>query len=478
MTQRSPSPRTNITFDRVIRNLILVGPSQHGKSTLANYLTFGRKLSIQDMKFKTGDGTHSCTSIPSFSVIRHSYPISATTIKMIIACIVDTPGLQDTESKDEDVLRGLINFIDKYSSEGVCGICVVVKYGIPLTQAFYETIKFYSKLFEPIFKSNSYIIMTKYPVSKAAMEQEIDEGRNPQAIFDTVVTDINKFLGMNLTGIQMESLPRDEQSVQLGSAKRNMIISSLSDSNVLPFIATRVPKLMSWVDEDLKESKMLEGQKTGIKQGIHLAREANTEILTEMNSLIQNKDLLGKSLIQHTRALATLTEGLHLLMELKFEDDWHMFSSSSKPFDIQSEFPISSVSVSGGYLVYDKDETTRKTGLVKNGWLYSMSAIIKVWIEKRTYNNQRIIALTAKITETTEAIVRIDIQYAKLTGRDSTMKDKIKELEDLLNDINKRVDDLEDNMVSLNYARSRLSVEKMESVRIDINSVIAETRFA
>ena len=103
--------------DRIERNILLIGPSQNGKSSLANFLTLGRSLKDkEEPPFPIGNGLKSCTDTWNSKMTNWYYKYlppdvvnqvdiykdkekarSHLKIKVCKIRIIDTPGTGDTD---------------------------------------------------------------------------------------------------------------------------------------------------------------------------------------------------------------------------------------------------------------------------------------------------------------------------------------------------------------------------------------------
>ncbi|CAH6420381.1 Hypothetical protein UVM_LOCUS134 [uncultured virus] len=117
------------------RTVILVGPTQNGKSALGNLL-------VGHAVFDVGTGLTSCTRLPS--CVDMDWRGRKAGIR-----IVDTAGTGDTEQREAEKMLELYRLlVDMHDSERpLCCVLIVCKYPSVLNDEYRKNLAFYRDLF-------------------------------------------------------------------------------------------------------------------------------------------------------------------------------------------------------------------------------------------------------------------------------------------------------------------------------------------
>eukprot|EP00732_Lithocolla_globosa_P000507 Lithocolla_globosa_v1_NODE_161_length_5591_cov_403.883192.p1 type:complete len:675 gc:universal NODE_161_length_5591_cov_403.883192:1994-4018(+) len=133
-------------------NVIIVGPSGHGKSTFANFLVSDPK-EARLSPFEEGDDDESCTQKCESAKYHFKYHDQLMELN-----IIDTPGVNDTNPKHE-----LSNMIDvcKHLSDLGSVTCAILcaQMDVRADTHFEETMKYYRKLLQPLFNERNVILL-------------------------------------------------------------------------------------------------------------------------------------------------------------------------------------------------------------------------------------------------------------------------------------------------------------------------------
>eukprot|EP00182_Erythrolobus_australicus_P002424 CAMPEP_0185833914 /NCGR_PEP_ID=MMETSP1353-20130828/3644_1 /TAXON_ID=1077150 /ORGANISM="Erythrolobus australicus, Strain CCMP3124" /LENGTH=873 /DNA_ID=CAMNT_0028532255 /DNA_START=409 /DNA_END=3030 /DNA_ORIENTATION=+ len=99
-----------------MRNVVLIGSSGAGKSSLASFLVTGKSsLSRGETPFTVGHGAESLTAeVESHEVMFHAHKLN----------VIDAPGLDDTSGSDSTVLTLYRQYLEENAS--ICGVLVVI----------------------------------------------------------------------------------------------------------------------------------------------------------------------------------------------------------------------------------------------------------------------------------------------------------------------------------------------------------------
>jgi hypothetical protein len=417
-------------------NVLLVGPSQHGKSTLGNLLLTG-KFGVRNQAFAVGNGRKSCTTAPYFREleevgqplgtyvyrydpsdgkenrgVKQTLANKANAIQTKIVGerkitgirIGDTPGLGDTKGLkgDEQVLKGLIEMAEQSPTEmaeqsptsQVGSICVVVKYDTVLDEQFFKNLEFYHSLYREAMINNSFLVCTNVPFPQRddpnqPTEDElyyIREGLDPETKCRGLAYDIQRRLGIQLPVLLINSNPPPSQTRarQHALGVRHTILSSLGGRHVA-LQKMRIPKLPAWIQED--EAKILALQAGAA--AFQDALESEHSNLATLNSRLQdlgNREADSDRKIAEAKAFIDSSNDAKQVWSRTYSDTWHCFRRAQGDVKITTTMKMSHVTVNGGWWSFNKkengaaecftDSMREFRDTVKNDYLKNMPAAV------------------------------------------------------------------------------------------------------
>jgi predicted GTPase len=377
-----------LRLDRSVRNILLIGASQNGKSALANFLASG--LSTRKNKscaFTVGTGIKACTKemkSETASWTRKYLPKEAQT-KAIITNkkeaikhektaqyqfrIIDTPGIGDSDKVMEErnmtmLYRELKRMRD--SGEQLSLALLVVKFP-PFLDANYEAnIRFYQKMLPAIMQRNVMLVITAVKNDEDWLEEHKVGGKHPEQTIEEVVTWVTKMLGKDtsMRTVMLNSLflPNTADEADALEARESIFEDCVNLPSV-PLNDLRLPKTSMRLVNDAKALERLDGTKKGLLEGIVLAQkqmagaaEIIQKYLTEISAL--NAQLAKIEDKIHDMDNAKLCE----IHSQTFTDGWHFFWKASSHFDCNTMYIIRDRTFSMGYPTYDIDEHKRIKG--------------------------------------------------------------------------------------------------------------------
>jgi len=102
----SSTPISEIFRNHTVHSIILIGKTGTGKSTIANRLTLDFGLNGDEGVHKANNKAKSCTT-----KIQHTAVVN----RQDMFVIVDTPGLADSEGRDNEFIAGLFKYFTAFS---------------------------------------------------------------------------------------------------------------------------------------------------------------------------------------------------------------------------------------------------------------------------------------------------------------------------------------------------------------------------
>ena len=208
------------------KNILLIGETGQGKSTLGNYI-------LDEDIFVTSDNHDACTQ--DFKI--------GTSSKLPGICVIDSPGLNDRKRPDSYILNNLANFL-KNNIKNLHLILLTVKYDNPRISSTVE--KMIKKLCEIFPKNLVYhiiIVFTNYDNERETKIMEIKklkkDPRESRLIqySQEIINIINHITGENIqippAVFFIESVLNDEFSKYerikiISAAKSDMPIEEIS----------------------------------------------------------------------------------------------------------------------------------------------------------------------------------------------------------------------------------------------------------
>jgi len=443
-----------------IKNLLIVGPSQHGKSSFANFLHQGRVTKYTERKFAAGNGIEKCTLTPDFVMMNYTYDIKGTisnstkTIPNI--CIIDTPGLQDTEGKDLDVLKELLRFSKKYQKEGVHGLCYVARYKVPLKPEFFETMRYYSELFSEVSRNNSSLIITGVPCTPDDVDFEESNGFNVSAEVKKIYESVSQALGYRIPFLHIDSLPRDLITLNHAKSVRNTVLLSLDQKRSSDIRIIKIPKPPQWLIEDNKEIQNLAGLREGLVKGIEIASVSLTNVTQKLSQKKEKKNTWEQELDRRRIFINDNQDGSICQFSQNYDDEWHFLYRASRAVAFETNFIITSVTVTGGELETTALRDRSFEGIVSRGLWANLNATIRAFALKSEYFREKLMRSELKIEELTKLLENVVIEIDELSNSDTSISEKLGKLNDEFDSLESRIKILSRRYIKIDDAIIRL----------------------
>ena len=447
-----------------IRYLLLLGAAQHGKSELGNLLVAGERRTPAHRTFRVGDGNVPCSKEVQTAEVKHTLP-HATDVA-VTTQIIDTPGLLDSDLKEEEVLQQLISYFDKRGVAAIDGVCVVVRHGVPLKEQFYRVLQVYQSAFPLILKRNSFIIMTAFPLSQEKLQIHRDKGLDPNRSFYDTIHEMEQRLG-RVTMSFMVDLSFEAEVLQDYNAQaaiqrcRQTILNSLSRDDVEPFSLDHIFKLERWREADAKEAAITRKQLEETQSDIKAREKQQTSYRSRQASCRQSVSRLSTELTEVDKLIKTLSNGEHLLVDEAHTSSWNWFSESSLTFRYsQVAYNISSRSVIGEGHLNETEVTNRSyigtiTSLLPRE---SLNIRIRIYCLNKDYHSLQLNELNSKRLLLQKDVTSLHTEETNLTTNLLTTETYLHDNLLLLTHLEQRLRDLETDVITLAAAKIRLGM--------------------
>lgn len=385
--------------------VLLVGSTGSGKSTLGNFLI-------------DPDGSRSGS--PAFAVGEDNLPqtqhteVATMTVKgegdvrERTLTIMDTPGLN--ESKDSD-LQHMADLVEYLCKEKTIKACIfVVKFGSKIDQQYKDTIQYYSILLSSLFSHNVFVVMTDYPTDERSKVMRSRQGIVFEVIAENVKAEIVKLAHMSCTPklFAVDCLPYEENvDEKMHSLEvRKAILSCIFSQEAVKVEDLKVVKTKAIMEEDIGKVKELEGKLAGYDSRLQEVKTMAAAALNEIRSKEGVISSINSTLYSYRQRLSEL--------------------------DSDEVVPITYRGGQGGI----KITLTR-------------------YVSKRYIHESDISQLRSQITqqESHLSVATRDAQNCR--ERYTKYQDKVKPLENLINETKRDISELSSEVMTLEQVRCR-----------------------
>ncbi|CAE7677904.1 IAN7 [Symbiodinium sp. CCMP2592] len=384
-------------------NLILVGSTGQGKSTLGNFLMKPDLDHIweengQQRTFQVGEDRLSCTQHCAVST---SGDGSVT--------IMDTPGLNESHEKD---LGYMINVVKNAHVLGsVHAVILVMKTESRMDQTYKDTVLYYQQLFgADIFAAHLVIV---HPDFKESSKKYQDPSKI-QKIMQQSAEDVQNLLGLKAAPSVrcLNSLPETVEELMKQLTERERILQhARANLAAAPLARLRVPKTPAVEAKHEKEKARLEERLAQLV-------EQKAQRMQIPSAAQEHFDWLRREIKKQTSEMERLNEDLAIhdtpdLVEVADTSRW-VQTGRGIVFDFRLTSPVTIRKVT--YCTWDTAdyrETFRSDrevcGVFERGlgrYFHSGTLWVKAWGVKREYFAQAIATSKASLNEVKEHLRR------------------------------------------------------------------------
>jgi len=355
--------------------VLLIGNSQAGKSSLANFLIEGCKPMKKYFNIGTGFESKSTTVELKFTTWK-CRPKGWEKPLLAKIGVADAPGLMDSKNRDETVLYQLYSFLKELKRKQIkiSTIILVIKFPSLLDQNYYNQLKVYKDVFKEHMVNNLILAITNVKTSSEWIQEQEFSGINPQQIIENIKKQVISTLNLShdLTCIQINSIPFSKSDLNHAVSIRDMIFERSIMSPLYEFNEIMLTKPLKWRIEDIKEIENKRIERDALSQGVTMAHSSLKLLTDKMINQKLNIDSLEKCIIDHRKKITDLDTDAEIVIYEKYYTDkfkWLPWNRAEVKINYTSQTPISSYRIAGGTLVnLKKDEYSIKAIVTEGRW--------------------------------------------------------------------------------------------------------------
>ena len=414
--------------DSTVRNILLIGASQNGKSALGNFLVTGKPLGDHPV-FAIGTGTLPCTAewkaVKTQWTYQHSY--SPTDVfnhfrnhankgetkfenqKLCTFQIIDTPGTGDVNAdKESENMELLYNRLKEMrdKQEHLALALLVVKYPPFLSEELKANINFYKKMLPNIWNRNVYLVITNVEKNEAWLgKQSKGVNKDPNTIIKEIQKEIQSCLKISdeIPTVTIDSkfdsdTPEATNAVQI----RELLLATCVTSPGICLNEMRLPKSKRMLEEDKRNINRLEGMKDGLNLNIASNEVSVREVAAKLADLSNKLEANTTKLKKYQKEFDE--KNVKELCEIycnRYTGEcyfWpNFFYRVNAGFDVQTEFPIRDKYVARGIAKYTINEEKHVKGKVYALPWNKLNCSITLYTYKQEYYRERLTQLSSKI---------------------------------------------------------------------------------
>ena len=322
--------------------ILLIGSTGSGKSTLGNFLI---DPANPGPVFEVAADNKPMTQLTKVATLPATATKDITARESDGLLIIDTPGLNESKSKDFAHMIALIECLNRVKKIRAC--IFVVKFGAKIDQQYKDTIHYYSELLPDIFKSNVLVVVTEFPTDKRSELIRKKQAIDTRVIVSNIIEEIVDTADISYTPIafMIDCLPfNDAEMLSSLERRKNILLYILEQQDVM-VENLRVVKTKAIKEDDERKVRMYHGKIEGYRLGLEQANMKAAAALKEINEKkrrISSIEYTLKSIRQRVSELDTDEEVVSTSSSTDHEPKgW--FTSVYTDFDLVSQWDISSV---------------------------------------------------------------------------------------------------------------------------------------
>ena len=406
----SPSKAGYSKIKRRSLNLLLIGSTGMGKSSLGNFLLDSAPAASDDdespyvawpppggdlrkeggQKFRTSRANEPETTavqIASNSETRHRLTV------------IDTPGLNESAVKD---LSHMIDIVKVVKSQGSITACILcVKFDAKIDAQYRATIAYYAKLLPNLFEKNVVIVVTNFLCNDDAMRMREIQGIDVAAIVRNIVHEVMKLADLRAEPpvFLIDSVPLYKKDLPRSERDRKSILDYIQTLDPIPIKDMTVAKTTELKNHDKMEIERLEGQVSGYNVRLQEVNQAAAKVLIEIEQKEKKVAAIHAKLQQIKRELRDKdSEVLVPSQSWNLTNSWKWFQWQSESFSLSSSWPIAKYNRwDNGHLEWVEFSLDEKNGTahgkVQGEWFRGLYVSLTLLTEKRVMHKEEITRL-------------------------------------------------------------------------------------
>ena len=377
-----------------------------------------------------------------------------------IYTIVDTPGLNESDTKD---LKHMIEIVETLQAmESVVACVLVVKFNSKIDAQYKATVQYYRKLLPSLFETNVIIVMTDFATDDRSIKLRERQGIDVEQIKRNTVREIveNGSLEYDPLLFTIDCLPVEDEEQRLNRSIRLAIFSKLASQKPMPTKILMVAKTASLKREDNEKIKSYEGEITGYNKRLQQANIRATEALEKIQSKEQDVTEKEKQLTGLQEDLSDKDSSEQTsIATWSVSEEWKLFRWLSRSFEKTTSCEIESVDKwTNGHCEWNDFVQTKYgvEGKIEGKFMRGIYASLTLLASKRKKYAKEITSLRQQITAVEEQRQYLKEHLNEVRDRYKEYTADIKLLEQFIEEKRVLINVLVSDYMPLDEARTRL----------------------
>ena len=470
----------HVECDRL--NLLLIGSTGNGKSSLGNFLlkctcTKGASDAAaaddDDDEDEDDENSRSESGEEFFKeIFRTARSNMPETTRVQVEhnlegspqlAVMDTPGLNESAERDLPHMIEIITEVKNLGSITACLLCV--KFDSKIDAQYRATIAYYKKLLPTLFERNVVIVLTNFLMDEHSemrrQKQKVDIG----AIVENTrheVTDIGA-LKFEPQVFLIDSLPVTNMEHSKSEKDRTSILDYIQKSlNPITTEDIMVAKTIALKLQDEKEISRLDGEIHGYNKCLQEANEAAAGVLEKIECKQKEVSRFKGKILQVEAELKDKDSEAKITTKTwSINDSWRWFQWQAKSFEVSSAWPVVSCTKwDNGHLEWKDfqldEEKGEARGKVEGQWFRGLYANLTLLSQKRVVYKGEIKNLKDELTFSEEELTRKTKRLADHEAKHIKHKREIDLLNQYIQTRNARKEQLMVDPITIDEAHKRL----------------------
>ena len=430
-----------------------MGSTGNGKSTLGNFLIDPDKDHIIGDKqtFRTARDNLPQTQIISACKLQHGGQTFT---------VIDTPGLNESASKDLRHMIDIVKYLRTLESVGACVLCT--KFDAKIDDQYKATIAYYSKLLPTLFEGNVVVVMTDFATDERSVKLRQIKGIDEEKMKENTIAEIKKLAGLSYRPqlFTIDCLPVSEDEREISMETRKAILDYIAKLRPIPTADVVVAKTEHLKQIDDKECGKIHGEIAGYNKRLKQANDQAAETFSKIEKEeVKKSELVAE--LSNLRAELQLKDSGDLVIaeHWSLSREWKLFRWLSENVDITSQWKIANVKKwTNGKCEWSNEEVTEKhfKGKLQGNFMRGLYASLSLESTKRDKYATEIAILQEGVSDKQKRLEDIEKALSEIRKEHDEFLDEISDLNQHLNECLKQIRALSTNYLSLKEAKDRL----------------------
>ena len=430
-----------------------MGSTGNGKSTLGNFLIDPDKDHIIGDKqtFRTARDNLPQTQIISACKLQHGGQTFT---------VIDTPGLNESASKDLRHMIDIVKYLRTLESVGACVLCT--KFDAKIDDQYKATIAYYSKLLPTLFEGNVVVVMTDFATDERSVKLRQIKGIDEEKMKENTIAEIKKLAGLSYRPqlFTIDCLPVSEDEREISMETRKAILDYIAKLHPIPTADVVVAKTEHLKQIDDKECGKIHGEIAGYNKRLKQANDQAAETFSKIEKEeVKKSEIVAE--LSNLRAELQLKDSGDLVIaeHWSLSREWKLFRWLSENVDITSQWKIANVKKwTNGKCEWSNEEVTEKhfKGKLQGNFMRGLYASLSLESTKRDKYATEIAILQEGVSDKQKRLEDIEKALSEIRKEHDEFLDEISDLNQHLNECLKQIRALSTNYLSLKEAKDRL----------------------